>query len=464
MTLSDTGEGLASAPPMMGQQAHGGTMTIYELRITPRHQRVQILAEKTGAAKEQEWFYHFRSSPVQLPVIEVPTELLMYRLENYRTRDKQLTLAARGKYPPGFFSPSRQEDIDAQSAQHSLLVEYAKAGASTDTRPIWTELEERAQQNETLLITADGVVVNGNRRLAAMRELASSGDPRYSPFEYIRCKVLPADASLSEIVEVEIRLQMTPETKLPYSWTTVARACRDLQNAGKKHDQIAQTMRMDEREITVKLQMFDAAELYLDEWLGCAGDWSLLDGAEQAFKQVALKNTMVQTGSQALRDASRALDFFLIQNRARIDGRVYDHINVIEDERQKVLERLAQEHEITLDAISAETGENLAIDFEGQKTNEVDFSPVVTFLKSASEDEESSAAVTEATVDICETIREERSQKKDIVLSKVKKALRDVSSIDLGRADPSNLSELHEALAQLAERVEALQNQLSERR
>jgi hypothetical protein len=45
-----------------------------------------------------------------------------------------------------------------------------------------TELEREARQVEPLLVTAEGLVVNGNRRLAAMRALQLRDPVRYAGF------------------------------------------------------------------------------------------------------------------------------------------------------------------------------------------------------------------------------------------------------------------------------------------
>jgi hypothetical protein len=53
--------------------------------------------------------------------------------------------------------------------QHGILSKLAREGGDTIT-PIITELE-RTKQTEPIFIIPSGVVVNGHRRLAAMRDL-----------------------------------------------------------------------------------------------------------------------------------------------------------------------------------------------------------------------------------------------------------------------------------------------------
>src|SRR6185312_4803295 len=112
------------------------------------------------------------------------------------------------------FFTAGQENQDPQQAQHGLLDRFSKEG-TTSIMPIAKVLEE-GRQTLPILISSAGVVVNGNRRLAAMRELYATGEPAYQSFSHVNCMVLPASISEKEIKELEVRLQMQPETKLPY--------------------------------------------------------------------------------------------------------------------------------------------------------------------------------------------------------------------------------------------------------
>jgi len=170
--------------------------------------RVRESTDKRQTRRE----YKFRGGVEKLAVIYMPINDLVYRLENYRTKDRQLSLMASGKRPTGFFDATRREDPSVQQAQHEILVEQSKRGSGESIKPIFDELDRVAEQTEDLLISADGVVVNGNRRLSAMRELYSLGG-KFKGFEQILCAVLPESASPDEIRKLEIGLQMQPETK-----------------------------------------------------------------------------------------------------------------------------------------------------------------------------------------------------------------------------------------------------------
>jgi hypothetical protein len=65
-------------------------------------------------------------------------------------------------------------------------------------------------QRDPGFVTVSGLLVNGNRRAVALRDLEQ---------QYIRVAVLPADASEQEIDELELRLQVKPDLKEEYSFT-----------------------------------------------------------------------------------------------------------------------------------------------------------------------------------------------------------------------------------------------------
>src|SRR5690606_27619980 len=104
-------------------------------------------------------------------------------------------------------------------------------------------------QREAILITSTGVVVNGNRRLSAMRELYATDPTKYSKFTHVKCAVLPSDASADDIDDVEAALQARPQTKLDYDWIGEAQLVRRQLQKGRSIDQVAAQLRRKSAEI-----------------------------------------------------------------------------------------------------------------------------------------------------------------------------------------------------------------------
>lgn len=198
---------------------------MYQVIVKDIAERSQVIADKKDVAERFETFFQFTSGPMELPVVEVELGLPLYRLANYRTQTEQLSHIRSRQLAAGFFRIG-QENVTAQQAQHDILVSFAKLGSGETIIPIYNVLETGRQQSETLLITGDGVVVNGNRRLAAMRELYQADPQAYASFGSVRAKVLPPGLTAVEIKRIETRLQMTPQTLLPYDWVNEALAIR----------------------------------------------------------------------------------------------------------------------------------------------------------------------------------------------------------------------------------------------
>ena len=217
---------------------------------TTRNQQIEQRAAEAFKQNRTKREVKFRGGREPLAIIQMSIHHLLYRLENFRTISDQMSQVAAGKVDENLFDPSRREDVSAQTAQHEILFKLAQTGSGESIKPIYDELIRVKEQTDELIISADGVVVNGNRRLSAMRELLAGPDGQaFAGFENVSCAVLPESATDEEIVALEIELQMQPDTKLPYDWTAVALAARALKARHYSEDRIAGMMNRDREDI-----------------------------------------------------------------------------------------------------------------------------------------------------------------------------------------------------------------------
>jgi hypothetical protein len=439
-------------------------MSVYQVRVRPPEQRVReisLRASEAIAKHQLRQEFKFRGGREMLPLVTVPIDYPIYRLENYRTGDDQLNLIADGKVPQGFFDPSRREDPSVQQRQHEILVEQSKRGSGETIKPIYDELARAAEQTEHLIISHDGVVVNGNRRLAAMRELLGEPGGAFSSFGNVTCAVLPESATRMEVRRLEIGLQMQPETRLPYEWTALGRAVRDLRAEGMEDDDIAREMNRDVVEVRRAAVMIDAADLYLDEWLGKPNAYRLLEGTEQAFKQVAIRN-WGQSTEAALREKTRKFDFFLIENRGEISDRAYALINTIEQNPRKFLEQVALEWDMDLPSPAAT--EDLPISFDDSQAEAVDYTVLLGELSRAREDTALSKRRVEELVQICAIVSDQSKNRDKAALKFARDAEKALRSIDLRTADPGTYSDIATRLNECGALGERLLQELERQR
>jgi len=428
----------------------------YRISIVDILERQALIAARAEVAKDQRIEYKFRNGKESLKLIQVPIGHLMYRLENYRTRDIQLSLVAKKKHPVGFFDRVRTEDISVQSAQHLILLQESKRGSGETIKPIYDELRRVRRQTEYLIITFDGTVVNGNRRLSAMRDLYSNEPDSFQTFSEVLCAVLPSTALAEEIRELEIALQMQPDTKLPYEWTALGRAARDLRQDGKSDDDIARRMNRDKKEIVRAIAKVDTANLYLDEWLKCPEDYSLLDTTEQAFEQIATRNS-ASAKDLNVREATRAFDFFLIEQRAALQDSAYTFINAIEDNPDAFLTQMAVELGVELRKRPLVKPEDqYTIQFGDDDAEEIDYEPLLESLQQTRTNEAAKKETSLIIQSVCGAVAEQGKNRDKAALKFAAEALKKLNSIDLSTAGVETYADIQSKLMGIAERVEHL--------
>lgn len=431
---------------------------------TTRTEHIQQRAAEANHRHDVKREPRFRSGRELLPVIQIDINHLLYRLENFRTLGDQLSQVAAGKAEQGLFDPSRREDLSAQAAQHDLLFALAQKGSGESIIPIYEELQRVKKQTDELIISADGVVVNGNRRLAAMRELFTTGKPDFADFQNISCSVLPPSATEDEIIALEIELQMQPDTKLPYDWTAVALAARALKTRGRSDPAIAAMMNRSVEEIQRLLTMIDGADLYLAEHLDLPQAYNELDETEQAFKQVAIKN-LAKSDNTVMREVTRKFDFLLIEHRGIITERAYQLINNIEGNAEVFLDNIAAQWGVDLTAPVAPPDGELEISFDdpvpikGQK----DYGVLARYIEELGDDVAVRADAARAVEEASVLAGEQGKRKDQAALKFAKAAQQKLAAINLQYASEATFVEMRGVLAGCVTQCESLIAQIDER-
>lgn len=377
----------------------------YTVKIMPRSEREALIAKRVDASKIfGETIYDFRSSTYTPKVISVPVYLPVYRLENCRTFSAQQTeIAKKGR--DKFFFEKGQELTTAQQSQHEILVKLSEKEKEGSVAQIMEVLRQEGQR-EHLLMTSTGVIVNGNRRLSAMRELMRSPDGSVDErFTNILCAVLPPDVTRDEIDDIEADLQARPQTKLEYDWIGDARLVRRQVDKGRTTKEVAARLRRSKRDIDNVLQSLDEADLYLSEWHKKPGEYDRVADGQQIFgdipKSVAKKDPSLQ-------NASRAIAWSIFDNREKISGRVYRLNAAFGKLAPKVLEILEDQ----LDIVDAEDesfdDDDFAVDIDSND-NAKNYTPIIQTLQNESTKEDAVDTLIEA----CETAIELDKGKKN---------------------------------------------------
>ena len=367
----------------------------YRIEVTPRSEREVLIEKQTLNMKDLSYvLYDFRGDTVNLPVIRLPINLPVYRMDNCRAFSAQQTAIAIKGLDKNFFS-NGQEQSSTNQEQHNILFKLANQVTSSVASIV--NVLDSDEQREPILITNTGVVVNGNRRLAAMRELYQSKDGTVdNRFEYVKCSVLPSDTTRNEIDDIEADLQARPQTKLEYDWIGDAQLVRRQIEKGRSPKDVAARLRRSKSDIENTLQALDEADLYLSEWVGKPGNYELVSSEGQQIFGDIPKN--IKNKSPELQNASRAIAWSLFENRKNITGRVYRLNAAFGKLVPTVFEFLADQLDFESKSESGDDdGGEFEVDIESDENTD-DYTPIIGFLRN----EETKAKASEALIESCE--------------------------------------------------------------
>jgi hypothetical protein len=277
----------------------------------------------------------FQNQPKTFSVFTVEIDLPKYRLANGRTQAAQEMYLAKHPDLGSEFFIIDPESEQVQSVQHDLLWKMVE---STN---LLNYFEDTSNNQELpLVLTHDGFVVNGNRRLCAMRELYYDDREKYSKYGYVDVVILPV-CSDKAVDELEAYLQIQPEIKADYTW--IAKACmlrvRQVRY-GYTNEALASLYGISEKEIVAML----AHLALVDDYLGSRNrpkQYESVEKDEFAFKQLYKARQQLKRPDE--KDLLTELAFCLVESGDTVQGRLYQRIPEIKDYLPLIAERLDSE-------------------------------------------------------------------------------------------------------------------------
>ena len=133
----------------------------------PLPKRKDHIRRLADAQVKETYRVPFQGRQQPLPIRLVPIGFPKYRLDNGRTQAAQAEYLAKHPERPADFFRRDLESEEAHRAQHEILKEMITGGGEKDLLRYFKGRE----QTQPFILTDDGFVVNGNRRLTAFREL-----------------------------------------------------------------------------------------------------------------------------------------------------------------------------------------------------------------------------------------------------------------------------------------------------
>lgn len=432
---------------------------MYQTNTRPLEEREELVKNAREASelekRETYPFYEFQNTLHNLPIIRLEIGVLVYRMLNYRTRTAQLQYIHDREKSKDFFETG-QENEEAQQAQHDLLVGYAKRGREGSVVPIFEELQKQ-EQREPIIITTSGVVVNGNRRLAAMRELFTDNPDIFPHFSHANCAVLPGSATPEEIRETEVRLQMQSETKLPYEWINECLAIKELSSSNKSYEYIASLMNKKERDVKIADQALSEVDMYLREWVGTPGEYEIVEGGEQYFKEL-VKGLDKKQGNQL--EIRRRFAWALFGHK-NLRTRAYDYKFSFNNHTDEIVNSLANRLDVDLtpqDKTDTGGEDDLEVSIEdGNETTS--FTPLIDLFNDKSKRETVANELVAACNNFMDIARQGEIGKR--ALEAIKSANSKLQEVDFSKADPSTYRAIGSQLDNVIKQAKKLKKELN---
>ncbi len=428
----------------------------YQIKLSPRSQREATIQNRQQSATEAGTLWDFRGDKASLKIITLPVDLPIYRMDNCRTYSDQQDAIAKDNLAKDIFTKG-QELSTVQERQHTILVKLARKEA-TSVSAIMGVLKTEGQR-DPILITATGVVVNGNRRLAAMRELYAADESPTSAYAHVKCMILPPDTSADEIDDIEANEQARPETKLEYDWIGDAQLVRRQINKGRTPKNVATQLRRSEADIKNLLQSIDEADMYLNEWAHKPGQYSLISGdGEQIFGDLP-KRLVGQ--SIPLQNASRAIAWSLFENREQVPGRIYAFNAAFGKLAPSVLKSMAEQLNLPTapNASGLNDDDSFAIDVPSGEDTE-DYSNIIIALKNDDSRGGAVEALIEAAVSALE--RDRGQKNKYAALKALVQIHSKLAGVDLTTAGMETYGGIAKQIESIKQVLEKLATKLTE--
>lgn len=181
----------------------------------------------------------------------IPTSLLQYNHDNRRfnleIQEEEIKLGRK-------LDPTSKDDV--KRIKELLLLDQAEAKKLKD------DLRRIGEQTEFGAISFDGVVINGNRRMATLEELYSE-DPN-KKWENLWVVRLPKDISEKDLWRIEAGLQLSKEKVADYGPINNLLMISEGKKAGLSNSEIAASMYgWNEELVESDLERLDLIDLFL---------------------------------------------------------------------------------------------------------------------------------------------------------------------------------------------------------
>lgn len=204
------------------------------------------------ADKQTKTIRHNRES-YEFTVISINRDWLYFNIQNDRTLSAIEEFIKEKKLDDEYFSEKNTFNLEQQRNYQTIIQEFVPSEMEK-------VFHKTLDQRDPIYLTPEGIVANGNTRLACWR--------KEDLFNQVNCLVFPSDFSgdwdlIREIVDDQ---DNAPDIKTDYPWHARAkRIVKNLEN-GKTYDEIAEKMQYNNMaEARTHHNMLKLAEEFLEK-------------------------------------------------------------------------------------------------------------------------------------------------------------------------------------------------------
>lgn len=258
------------------------TETLYKPEVIDLLKRKEIIKENLTKKLSHKESFKIKNKWVACPIVLMDINVPIYHLNNGRTRDAQRSYVKKNNHKDNYFEKGL-ENTQQQRIQHKILFELSQDSTANIHRELKTSVKFR--EDAPLLIDSNGMLINGNRRMAAIRELYKSDVKKYDDFKRIPCAVIEQFLDDKTIKEIENFLQVIKENKQDYNWISLCMEIQDeKKRLGLENKQIAVNMGKTESEIERYFNLISLIDDCLENDHKTPGDYSVIRSQEQLWK------------------------------------------------------------------------------------------------------------------------------------------------------------------------------------
>lgn len=353
---------------------------------------------------------NFQNQRQHFPIFKVEIGMPRYRLSNGRTLAAQEEYYTKHGLPEDFF----ERDVELEEVhkvQHEILKTMLRS-TGIDLIDFFNQNE----QEEPLILDNNGFVVNGNRRLCAMREIHQKdlNEGKQAPrFTHVEVIILPA-CSEDDILELEGRLQIAQDIKADYSWTTEGCMYRSLRD--KKNYSIERIARIYDKSKEY-IEELILLLTYVDEYLESRKipkQYNKIQDDKFAFEAIVKGRKKIDDEDK--KDIFQIISFSVLDKDPRElgVGRLHGFIPKIAENIDTIIDRAQQEFP-TEDLVDLDDD-----DLDGGLLGESDFEEDLINLVQTLDKEENRENVVEIVKDVIDA--EEDRKQRYTVIQKIQRA------------------------------------------